>query len=75
MTDAPSRCYPLRGDSLHAGAAVEPRIGDILVDMKACTPQELQAALQTQSIFGGRLGTNLLELGIVNERTSSSSAS
>ena len=35
--------------------------------MKACTPQELQAALQTQSIFGGRLGTNLLELGIVNE--------
>jgi hypothetical protein len=36
--------------------------------MKACTPQELQAALQTQSIFGGRLGTNLLELGIVEGR-------
>jgi hypothetical protein len=44
------------------------KIGDILVEMKACTPQELQAALQTQSIFGGRLGTNLLELGIVDER-------
>jgi hypothetical protein len=47
---------------------VEHRIGEILVEMKACTPQELQAALQTQSIFGGRLGTNLLELGIVDER-------
>jgi hypothetical protein len=47
---------------------MEHRIGDILVEMKACTPQELQAALQTQSIFGGRLGTNLLELGIVDER-------
>jgi hypothetical protein len=47
---------------------VEHRIGEILVEMKACTPQELQAALQTQSIFGGRLGTNLLELGIVDQR-------
>lgn len=53
-----------------AGAASmeRDRLGDILVDMKACTPKELQAALQTQSIFGGRLGTNLLELGIVDER-------
>lgn len=47
---------------------MEPRIGEILVDMKACTTHELQAALQTQAIFGGRLGTNLLELGIVDER-------
>ena len=46
----------------------EHRIGEILVEMKACTPQELQAGLQTQSIFGGRLGTNLLELGIVDGR-------
>lgn len=44
------------------------RIGEILVGMRACTPQELRAGLQTQSIFGGRLGTNLLELGIVDER-------
>src|SRR5512138_1047562 len=44
------------------------RIGDILLEMKACTPQELQAALQTQTIFGGRLGTNLLELGIIDEK-------
>jgi hypothetical protein len=43
------------------------RIGDILLEMKACTPQELQAGLQTQAIFGGRIGTNLLELGIIDE--------
>lgn len=48
--------------------ATEHRIGEILVEMKACTAQELQAALKTQSIFGGRLGTNLLELGIVDGR-------
>jgi len=47
---------------------MEPRIGDVLVEMKACTAQELQAALQTQAIFGGRIGTNLLELGLVDER-------
>jgi hypothetical protein len=47
---------------------MEQRIGDILVELKACTPMELQAGLQTQSIFGGRLGTNLLELGIVDGR-------
>lgn len=44
------------------------RIGDILVEMNACTRQELEAGLQTQSIFGGRIGTNLLELGIVDGR-------
>ena len=44
------------------------RIGDILLDMKACTPQELQAGLQTQAIFGGRIGTNLIELGIIDEK-------
>lgn len=43
------------------------RIGEILVEMKACTPAELQAGLQTQAIFGGRIGTNLLELGIIDE--------
>jgi hypothetical protein len=43
------------------------RIGDILVEMKACTPQELHAALQSQAIFGGRIGSNLLELGIIDE--------
>ncbi|HEX9049070.1 MAG TPA: hypothetical protein VF841_00895 [Anaeromyxobacter sp.] len=43
------------------------RIGDILIEMKACTPQELATALQSQAIFGGRIGSNLLELGIIDE--------
>ena len=43
------------------------KIGDILVEMKACTPAEVRAGLQTQAIFGGRIGTNLLELGIIDE--------
>lgn len=43
------------------------KIGEILVEMKACTPHELQIGLQTQAIFGGKIGTNLLELGIVDE--------
>ena len=43
------------------------RIGDNRGEMKACTPQELQAALQSQTIFGGRIGTNLLELGVIDE--------
>jgi len=43
------------------------RIGEILVDMKACTPDEIRAGLKTQAILGGRIGTNLLELGIIDE--------
>ena len=54
---------------------MEHRLGEILVEMKACTAHELQAALQTQSIFGGRLGTNLLELGIVDGRQLASALS
>jgi hypothetical protein len=43
------------------------RIGQILVEMKACTAEELRAGLETQAILGGRIGTNLLELGIIDE--------
>ena len=73
--------YPARpsdilgGGRAHGAPHREHRIGDILVDMNACTQQELQAALQTQAIFGGRLGTNLLELGIVDERQLASALS
>ncbi|HET7824989.1 MAG TPA: hypothetical protein VFK90_06630, partial [Anaeromyxobacter sp.] len=44
-----------------------PRLGDLLVQEHACTPQALRDALQNQVIFGGRLGTNLLELRAVSE--------
>jgi hypothetical protein len=43
------------------------RIGELLVEAGSCTPDSVQAALQHQAIFGGRLGTNLLELGRVSE--------
>lgn len=42
-------------------------IGEILVEMKACTREELRAGLETQAILGGKIGTNLLELGIIDE--------
>jgi type II secretion system (T2SS) protein E len=39
----------------------------MLVQERACTQQALRDALQNQVIFGGRLGTNLLELRAVTE--------
>jgi len=46
---------------------VVPRLGEILVRDGACTAEAVAEALQNQAIFGGRLGTNLLELGTVSE--------
>jgi hypothetical protein len=43
------------------------RLGEILVEEGSCTPQAVAEALQNQAIFGGRLGTNLLEMGAVAE--------
>jgi hypothetical protein len=45
------------------------RIGDMLLQRGACTEEGIRAALETQVIFGGRLGTNLLETGAVDEAT------
>lgn len=44
-----------------------PRAGELLVEARACDPQAVRDALRNQVIFGGRLGTNLLELGAVEE--------
>lgn len=44
-----------------------PRLGELLVKDGACAPSAVREALQSQIIFGGRLGTNLLELGSVSE--------
>jgi hypothetical protein len=43
------------------------RIGELLVQARATDPAAVHAALQNQVIFGGRLGTNLLEIGGVKE--------
>lgn len=43
------------------------KLGEILVEAKVITPQQLQSALQAQLIYGGRLGTNLVELDYLSE--------
>jgi hypothetical protein len=43
------------------------RLGDILVQSGACKREAVADALKNQVIFGGRLGTNLLDLGAVRE--------
>ena len=46
-----------------------PSIGSLLVDSKAITQKHLDEALQCQVLFGGSIGTNLMELGYVSEVT------
>jgi hypothetical protein len=46
---------------------VTARLGEILVQSGACTREAVADALKNQVIFGGRLGTNLLDLGAVKE--------
>ena len=48
-------------------ARVAPRLGEILVKSGACSDEAVRDALKNQIIFGGRLGTNLLELQAVTE--------
>jgi hypothetical protein len=43
------------------------RIGEILVSLGACDADAIRKALRSQSIFGARLGTHLLRLGVVGE--------
>jgi hypothetical protein len=42
------------------------RIGEILIDRGLVTRQQLSEALRAQVIYGGRVGTNLVELGYVD---------
>jgi hypothetical protein len=41
-------------------------LGAYLIDQGAITKQQLEEALQAQVVSGGRLGTNLVELGILD---------
>jgi hypothetical protein len=43
------------------------RLGELLMSRGLLTPEQLAQALHGQSIFGGRLGTNLVEMGFVTE--------
>jgi hypothetical protein len=43
------------------------KLGELLVQNQLITQHQLKEALHAQTIFGGKLGTNLVELGYVNE--------
>ena len=43
------------------------KLGDMLVIEGVITPEELEEALRYQVIYGGKLGTNLIEMGLVDE--------
>jgi len=45
------------------------RLGRMLLQDKIITQQQLDAALKRQREVGGRIGTNLIEMGFINEKT------
>jgi len=47
---------------------VSKRIGTLLIEKGLLTPDQLDAALKSQLIVGGHLGTSLIELGFIDER-------
>jgi type IV pilus assembly protein PilB len=51
------------------GVHDRPRLGEFLVASGYITPDQLQLALREQSSWGGRLGQNLVDQGIIDERT------
>ena len=46
---------------------MSPKLGEILVRENLVTPQQLREALDYQRASGGRLGTNLVKLGIISD--------
>ncbi len=44
------------------------KLGEALIKESLITKEQLKSALERQVIFGGRIGTNLVELGILRER-------
>lgn len=43
------------------------RLGELLVAEKLLTPDQLDEAIEAQCLYGGRLGTSLIELGLLSE--------
>src|SRR6218665_302538 len=44
------------------------RLGELLLQEHLITPEALEEALESQVVHGGRLGTNLVELGMLSEQ-------
>jgi hypothetical protein len=49
------------------GGNMATKLGEILVEAGVMTPAQLGEALNSQVVFGGRLGTNLIEMGFLEE--------
>ncbi len=45
------------------------RLGELLIKKNLLTQAQLEEALQAQVIFGGKLGTVLIEMGLISENT------
>lgn len=43
------------------------KLGEMLVEAGGLSPVQLNEALKSQAVFGGRLGTNLIEMGYLGE--------
>jgi hypothetical protein len=43
------------------------KIGELLIANGLLTPEQLEKALDSQQVYGGKLGTNLVELGLIQE--------
>jgi hypothetical protein len=50
-----------------AGGFVSMKLGEMLVSAGKITADELEETLKGQAIFGGRFGTNLVEMGYLDE--------
>ncbi len=46
-----------------------PTLGELLISDGICSPQQIEDAVRNQVILGGLLGTNLVELGFIDEET------
>jgi hypothetical protein len=44
------------------------RLGELLLGERRIRPEQLAEALESQVVYGGRLGTNLVELGVLSEQ-------
>jgi len=49
--------------------AKEKLLGELLVEKKVIHRDQLEEAINSQVVFGGRLGTNLIELGYLKEQS------
>ncbi len=69
ISDSTSRSATRGGASDASSSPEEPRptrrLGEVLIDLGVLSPQQLENALVTQKIRGGRIGEVLLDLGMI----------